>query len=147
MAASEQELEQVRRNFRRAQAWAAKQSHAELVVHIAGVMVERQIERKMRREWEQAAEKIAQIANDAGGRFADAAGKLIAQQRARSRGGQRRAANDPRSQAMIEIRTEWERRRRPGASFARDMAIKYQTRGIGISEGGIKNAIGRWRRG
>lgn len=61
-------------------------------------------------------------------------------------GGEVRAAKDPKSIAMKEIRAEWEQRNRPGASFAREMAVKYQMDGTEISEGSIKNAIGRWRR-
>lgn len=57
-----------------------------------------------------------------------------------------RHESDPKSLAMREIRAEWERRQRPGASFAREMARHYQLQDIDISEGGIKNAIGRWRR-
>lgn len=53
---------------------------------------------------------------------------------------------DPKGRAMREIRTEWERRRRPGGSFAREMARHYQQKEIDLTEGGIKNAIGRWRR-
>jgi len=57
-----------------------------------------------------------------------------------------RWGNDPKSRAMSEIRAEWLRRGRPGAGFAREMAIKYQNVGTDLSEGGIKNAISRWRR-
>lgn len=64
----------------------------------------------------------------------------------RQRGGEIRWARDPKSQAMAEIRAEWERRQRPGGGFAGEMARKFQQRGIDISEGGIKNAIGRWRK-
>lgn len=55
-------------------------------------------------------------------------------------------ANDPKAQAMLEIREAWKLAHRPGASFAKEMALKYQTAGIDLSEGGIKNAISRWRR-
>lgn len=61
-------------------------------------------------------------------------------------GGRARHANDPKSEAMDAIKVEWERRHRPGAAFAREVAVKYQSQGLDISEGGIKNAIGRWRR-
>jgi hypothetical protein len=61
-----------------------------------------------------------------------------------ARGGKAKAANDPKAKAMAEIREEWERRRRPGASFAREMHGKFA--GILESEGSIKNAISRWRK-
>lgn len=64
----------------------------------------------------------------------------------RARGGKNKAANDPKVRAMSEIKIEWLRQHRPGGAFARDMAIKYQREGLDISEGGIKNAIGRWRK-
>lgn len=62
----------------------------------------------------------------------------------RARGGKAKAANDPKAKAMAEIREEWERRRRPGASFAREMHSKFA--GILESEASIKNAISRWRK-
>ncbi len=66
------------------------------------------------------------------------------QRQQRVRGGKTKAANDPKSKAMAEIRGEWERRFRPGASFAREMHGRYA--GIIDSEASIKNAISRWRK-
>jgi hypothetical protein len=63
----------------------------------------------------------------------------------RQRGGRTRWESDPKGRAMFEIRAEWERRQRPGGAFARLMARKFQEQGVDISEGGIKNAIARWR--
>ncbi|MBS0216375.1 MAG: hypothetical protein JSR50_11560 [Proteobacteria bacterium] len=60
--------------------------------------------------------------------------------------GLKRAENDPKAKAMHEIRREWENRQQPGRGFAKEMAFKYQQEGVDLSEGGIKNAISRWRR-
>lgn len=63
-----------------------------------------------------------------------------------SKGGKSRAEKDPKAQAMIEIEKVWRSRNRPGGKFAADMAREYQTRGIDLTEGGIRNAITRWRK-
>lgn len=60
--------------------------------------------------------------------------------------GRKRWDDDPKAKAMSLIRAEWEKKNRPGASFARDMARMFQKQGIDISEGGVKNAISRWRK-
>ena len=62
------------------------------------------------------------------------------------KGGKARLKNDPKARAMLEIREAWEVARRSGASFAKEMAMKYQTAGLDLTEGGIKNAITRWRK-
>ena len=64
----------------------------------------------------------------------------------RGKGAIRRHEADPKSRAMKEIQSEWQRAGRPGASFARDIAKKYHLAGIELTEGGIKNAISRWRK-
>lgn len=75
---------------------------------------------------------------------------LVHSKRARAqavRGGEARKRGSPKTAAMEEIRKEWTLRNRPGAGFALEMAVKYQRKGVDLSEGGIKNAIVRWRRG
>lgn len=62
---------------------------------------------------------------------------------------QRKVENDPRAQAMNEIRAEWQRmqtREIPSmtdAAFARKMIQSY---GVIENEGSIKNACTRWRK-
>ena len=70
--------------------------------------------------------------------------KIEASEKARQRWN-----NDPKSAAMDAVKSEWERMLngdvsfRSDAQFARDMMKPY---GNELSEGGIKNAIVRWRK-
>lgn len=67
-----------------------------------------------------------------------------------SRAAQARHAGDPRSAAMKAVKAHWtemligKAKHRSDAQFARDMMKDY---GEILSEGGIKNAISRWRKG
>lgn len=62
------------------------------------------------------------------------------------RGGVAKRHKNPKSAAMAAIKDEWRRQHRPGGGFARTMAARYQREGLDITEGGIKNAISRWRK-
>ena len=67
----------------------------------------------------------------------------------RARGAVARWNNDPKSQAISEVKEKWlamksgASRYRSDAQFSREMMRDY---GELLSEGGIKNAIVRWRR-
>jgi hypothetical protein len=55
-----------------------------------------------------------------------------------------KTARDPKAAAMSQIREEWEKAGRPGASFARDIHTRYAD--VLVSEKSIENAIARWRK-
>jgi len=57
----------------------------------------------------------------------------------------KRQRTDPKAQAMAEIRSEWEKAGRPGAVFARQMHARFSD--VIASEGSIRNAMSKWRRG
>lgn len=92
------------------------------------------------------AARMAENAAYTDARWAEKIPDLVnALQSAEARGkAKARWTNDPKAAAMAEIRDEWERRRRPGAAFAREMHAKYS--GVIASEASIKNAISRWRK-
>lgn len=144
--ASNKEKNTVHRQFQRAHDWALKQRKEALAVHFAGIFASYRIERKMYREALEQCDQLGALAMSAGGHYAEAAAKLTKQYQDRRRGYLGKSANDPKVPAMEAIKAEWERRHRPGGKFAHDMAIKYQGQGVDISEGGIKNAITRWRK-
>lgn len=63
------------------------------------------------------------------------------------RNAKKRAAADPKAQAMRSIEKAWDDAGRPDASkFASERAMEHQLRGIEITQGGIYNALRRYEK-